>query len=88
LQELYAEATYYRLDDLAGTLCSTNLLVRAMGIFVGNNPFSEVSKLLGRLRAALLTFGTVGTVTVGVKQDIDWLLRPLGLMKMEKSSPA
>jgi hypothetical protein len=88
LQELYAEATYYRLNDLANTLCNTSVLVQAMGIFVRSNPFSEVAKLVARLRATLLAFGTVGTVTVGVKQDIDWLLKPLGLQKRENAVPA
>lgn len=86
LQELYAEATYYRLDDLANTLCNTSLLVQAVGLFVRSNPFAEVSKLVARLRATMLAFGTVGTVSVGVKQDIDWLLKPLGLMKRESSA--
>ena len=83
LQELFAEATYYRLDDLAGTLCSTSLLVQVVGIFSRSNPFTEASKVLARLRATMLAFGTVGTVSVGVQQDVDWLLKPLGLMKRE-----
>ncbi|GKY93075.1 hypothetical protein MPSEU_000275800 [Mayamaea pseudoterrestris] len=88
LQELYAEAVYYRLDDLASTLSSTNIFVKLMGIFVGNNPFSEASKFFARLRTTMLAVGTVGTVSLGAKQDLNWLLKPLGLAKEENVDPA
>jgi len=90
LRELYTEATFYRVTELKDALCAKNWLANIVSFFNKNsNPFDSATKLLTRLRAGLIavgSFGTVGgTVFVSLQQDLDALLKRLGLQKMAKA---
>lgn len=61
LQELYVEASYYKLTELQSTLTSNSTLAGIMHLTSNGNPFAKASQFFSQLRATLLTMGTFGT---------------------------
>ena len=73
LQEIYMEATYYRIPELQTVLCSTKysvLVARFLGSGGTGNPFQFVSNTIARLRAGLLAVASVGTLAFTSQNDI------------------
>ena len=75
LQDLYVEATHYRLTDLQEQLCQTSLVTAVTAYFGGGgNPFEQAQSVFRWVRRSL--FGLVGTGSImgAIQADIDWLM--------------
>ena len=91
LRELYAEATFYRIQELCDAICGQKWLVSLFSFFNKNaaNPFHSVTKLASQVRAGLIAIGSLGTVggttVVVAKSDeyLDWFVKKLGLEKKD-----
>lgn len=93
LRELYTEADFYRIPELKETLCTMSWLASLVSFFnKHSNPFASATKLLRNLRAGLIAMGSMGTVGgtvfVTLQQDLDGILKKLGLQKMTKAVEA
>jgi hypothetical protein len=88
LQELYMEASYFQMKELQDTLCHTSIVANVMSFFSGrgSNPFTEMTNLFGRLRAAILALGTAGTVAITSLQNVNFTSVPQSISPKEGSS--
>jgi len=93
LRELYAEATFYRIQELCDAICGQKWLVSIFSFFNKNaaNPFHSVTKLASQVRAGLIAIGSLGTVggTIVVAKSeefLDWFMKTLGLEKKDGGS--
>jgi hypothetical protein len=76
LQDLYVEATHYRIQPLMKQLCEASLLTMIFNRFgQGGNPFDQAGSFFKYLKraSALTLVGTGGTVMATLQQDLDWL---------------
>jgi hypothetical protein len=80
LNDLYTEASYFRMPELQKALCEQNWLVNLTQLFGGGNPFTAASKTFARLRAILVALS--GTFLVG-SQGVE-LENILGLVGLQK----
>jgi len=89
-RELYLEASYYQITELSKYISSSNWLTNIVSVFNHNaNPFDAASRIAVQVRAALLTFGTVGgTMAVTMQEEFDYVLERIGLKRKEEEEVA
>jgi hypothetical protein len=82
LNDLYVEASYFRMPELQKALCEQNWLVNLTQLFGGGNPFMAASKTFARLRASLIALS--GTFLVGSQGlEIENILGLVGLQRKD-----
>jgi hypothetical protein len=82
LNDLYVEASYFRMPELQKALCEQNWLVNLTQLFGGGNPFTAASKTFARLRAGLVALS--GTFLVGSQGvEVEKILGLVGLQRKD-----
>lgn len=77
LQDLYVEASHYKIYDLQKQLCEASFVTTVFSYFGGGgNPYQQASDFFKRLRtwSAVAFVGTTGGIVANLQADLDKML--------------
>lgn len=77
LQDLYVEASHYKIYDLQKQLCEESFVTSVFSYFGGGgNPYQQASDFFKRLRtwSAVAFVGTTGGIVANLQADLDKML--------------
>ena len=81
LEDLFVEATHYRIKELQHQLCEASLMTMLFSQFGGGNPFAQASSFFKQFRRTGVALVGSGSIITAFQQDVDWLHNLLPWLK-------